>query len=642
MKKRLTGAALALLAGTLMLLPDSPANSAAPPMDAYARDGVAFDAASHPGKAVFEQACASCHEGGVPKAPHREFLQMMAPESILHALTSGVMQAQAAHLDDKERRAVVEFLTHRDLSNYTPPPGPRMCTGDAAVFDMTRPPAGAGWGYDNRRFVPAAAAGLKPADVSRLKLKWAYGFPSAIRARSLPVVAMGAVFVGSNNGTVHAFDLESGCARWTSNVGAEVRTAVVVESWPAGQKPATPPRLFFGDLMGRVYAMNALTGEVLWKARPSDHANATITGTPVLHDGLLYVPVSSLEVVTAADEKYECCTFRGFVAALDPATGEEKWRHYTVDREAEPQGKTRVGTTIMGPSGAPVWNSPTIDAKRGVLYHGSGENYSSPADGNSDAVFAVDLKTGNRLWRFQTTAGDAWNGTCTIYDSEGRQHPNCPAENGPDYDLSASVLLIDIGKGKQRVIAAPKSGVVHALDPDKGGALVWKTPVGRGSIQGGTHFGMAAEGTRVYVPIVDMKMKADGKDHDTRGNPGLHAVDARNGRILWSAIIDESRCNGRKYCHGGISAAVTAMPGVVFAGGLDGWLRAFDGKTGKLLWETDTAQQFRTENGEIARGGSIGGPGPIVASGHVLVNSGYGFSGHMPGNALLVYSVDGQ
>jgi len=594
----------------------------------------AIDPDKHPGKALFVGSCATCHEGGIPKAPHREFLQMMAPDAILAAMNSGTMAQMAAALSGEQRRQIAEYLTLTDLSSYVPPNGPVACTGEAARFDLADPPARVGWGYDTRRFVPASVAGLSDRDVPALKLKWAFAYPAAVRARSQPVVAMGAVFVGSQDGTVYAFDLETGCARWTSRVSSEVRTAIVVEPWPVGEVVASP-RLFFGDHLGRVYAMDALTGRVLWQQRVDDHPNSTITGSVVLHEGALYVPVSSLEVTTAADPNYACCTFRGSVIALDAATGAVRWRHYTVERPAVQQGQTRVGTRILGPSGAPVWTTPTIDARRGVLYHGSGENYSTPADDNSDAVFAVDLATGKRVWAYQTTPDDAWNGACMMQD-----HPNCPRENGPDFDIAASAMLVSLDRGRQALIVGPKSGEVLALDPDDKGKLLWKTRVGRGGIQGGVHFGMAAEGARIFVPIVDLDDGNDGKVHATPGFAGLHALDARTGRILWRAMAPRDVCDERKYCDPGISAAVIAMPGVVFAGALDGRLRAYDSAAGRVMWETDTLAPVEAVNGEIARGGSIGGPGPIVAKGHLIVNSGYGIYSHMAGNALLVYAPD--
>lgn len=585
----------------------------------------------HPGRDLYDANCNACHDGSQPKAPHREALETMSPGAILRALDGGIMRQQAAHLSEAERRHITEYLTRVDLAKFKPAPGARMCEGAAKEFDLSKPPARAGWGYDTRRFIPAAAAGMGTSDVPALKLKWAFAFPDATRARSQPVVAMGAVFVGSEDGTVYAFDLETGCARWTSQVPGEVRTAVVVEPWDAGTKPASNPRLFFGDLLGRVYAMDALTGEVLWRTRPDDHPNATITGAPVPFDGKLLVPVSSLEMVTAADPDYPCCTFRGSLVALDPDKGEVIWKHFSIPGEARESRRTSVGTPMLGPSGAAVWGSPAVDRKRGVVYHGTGQNYSTPADGNSNAVFAVDLRTGKRKWVRQIVANDAWNSPCSM-----KNHPSCPLERGPDHDVSASPMLIDLGEGRDILIAGSKSGEVVGLDPDSG-EILWRRKVGRGGVQGGVHFGMSAEGRVVYVAINDLRKQANGTVAPDYGFPGVHALDAATGAVLWQAIAPD-RCNGRQFCDPGISSAITAIPGVVFAGHMDGWFRAYDGGTGRVLWEVDTTVPQPAVNGAPARGGSMSGPGATVIDGHLIFNSGYGFSNHMPGNALLVYA----
>lgn len=639
MRRRSRWSMTAVVGATLLGVCGAPSTMAAPASprnpESMVRAPGAIDVTNHPGKAIFADHCAMCHEGGMPKAPHRESLETMAPDAILHALDDGIMQQQAAHLSQLQRRQVAEYLTKTDLATYRPAPGATMCVGAAKAFDLKRPPAPAGWGYDTRRFVPAAYAGLSPAEVPRLKLKWSYAFPGALRARSQPVAAMGALFVGSQDGTVYAFDLDTGCAKWTAKVSGEVRTAIVVEPWAAGTRPAHPPKLFFGDLLGRVYAMDALTGKLIWRVRPDDHANATITATPALFQGNLIVAISSQEVVTAADPNYACCTFRGSIAALDPDTGATRWKHYTVPEPATETRRTSAGTAMLGPSGAPVWGSPAVDPGRGLIYHGSGENYSTPADGNSDALFAVDARTGKRKWVFQLTKGDAWNATCILPNAS-----NCPLERGPDYDLAASPMLVDLGDGHDVVIAGQKSGMVYAVDPDTG-KPVWREQVGRGGIQGGIHFGMAADGPVLFVGISDLPMRSDGSNSPDYGHPGLSAIDARTGKYLWRTAAPDL-CRGRKDCDPGISAAVTAIPGIVFAGHMDGMFRAYDEKTGKVVWETDTTVPTRAVNGVMTKGGSISGPGAAIADGHVITNSGYGFSYHMPGNALLVYTVDGK
>lgn len=587
------------------------------------------------GEHLYQRHCAECHEGQVPKAPHRDWLAKMAPDSVIRSMNQGVMQKNAEGLSQAEREEVTRHLTGIHPDDYVVPPGAEPCEGVAAQFDLQRPPSESGWGYDTSRFVPAESAGLTRSDVPNLRLRWAFAYPGAVRARSFPVIAMGAVFVGSQDGTVYSFDLETGCTRWTTRLSAEVRTAAVVEPWPNGEFPDKSPRVFLGDLMGRVHALDATTGEVLWSARPDDHPNATITGTPVIHDGVLYVPVSSLEVLTAIDTSYECCTFRGSVTAMNPDDGSIVWKHYTVPDPAVVQGRSKVGTIQKGPSGAAVWGSPAVDVERGVLYFGSSENYSTPADENSDAIFAVDLETGKRIWRQQLLAGDAWNASCYFGAAE---HPNCPRERGPDYDFSASPVLVETADGGQLVVAGQKSGMVFGLDPDDDGALVWDARVGHGGVQGGVHFGMTAELDRIFVPINDIPLDAEGQPIEADTYPGLHGLDATTGEILWRSV-NEDNCNNRKYCDPGISAAASSIAGVVFAGHLDGMLRAYDSNNGAVLWEVDTAAEFEATNG-VATGGSIGGPGPAIGSGAVVVNSGYDFGDHMPGNALLVFAAD--
>ena len=607
---------------------------------------VDFDRENHPGKPLYEANCAACHSGTVAKAPHFDFLGMMSPASIHMSMDGGIMSTQAANLSEEERIEVVEYITQREIESIEQLAliKPPMCESDeTSQFDLSKPAPAVGWGHDTARFSNAAAAGLDAKSIPDLELKWAFAFPESQRARSQPTIAMGAVFVGSQDGRVYAFDLETGCARWTFNARAEVRTAIVLQSDESDTVSADdPPLAFFGDFIGNLYAVNALTGELAWTFDTTDHPNGTLTGAPAYHDGHLYVPVSSLEPVTAANPEYECCTFRGKVIKVEAATGKVLWEHYSVLEEPVVQGKTSIGTTIIGPSGAPIWNSPAIDAKRGLLYVGTGENYSSPADGNSDAVLAINMATGRREWTNQLTAGDAFNVGCFIEDN-----PNCPEEDGPDLDIGASIIVLEQPDGKDILIVGRKTGEVFGLDPENSGKIRWTSKVGRGSLQGGVHFGMASDGTRVYVPIYDTMgslwdheyLEANRRQGGPQDPvPGMHAVDARDGKLLWSSVQENVCPEELRYCEPGISAAVTAMPGAVFAGHLDGFLRAYAQGTGELLWEYDTKAKVVGVNGIEGHGGSMSGAGPAIGDGYVVTNSGYSLYSHQPGNLLLVFA----
>lgn len=587
-----------------------------------------------PGAAIYHQVCATCHEGQAPKAPARAILGMMDPESIDRALSVGIMREQAAGLSDEDKRHVASYLSGMPFGAAQHAGAPQ-CTGPAARFDLAIAPAIYGWGQepDNDHFVPGRVAKLAPSAVRRLRLKWAFVYPGAVRARSQPSFAYGALYVGSQNGTVYALDARTGCVRWNFSTTAEVRTAIVVP-------PMTGPlkRAFFGDLIGHVYAVDAATGRELWRRRMDDHPSTTITGSPVYAAGTLFVPVSSLEEATA--QPAPCCTFRGSVVALDAATGEVLWKRYTIDQPAKQTGITKNGVKIFGPSGGAIWNTPTLDPQRGLLYVGIGNNYTGPTTSHSDAVMAIELKSGAIRWSRQLISGDAWNISCMVHQD------SCPQPSGPDFDMGAGTMLIDLSDGGQRVIVGSKSGAATAVDPARAGRFVWTNRLGRGSIQGGIQYGMAYDGRRVYVPIADMADAQDASQDERQADagpprPGLYALDPKTGKLLWSSPADNI-CNGRKFCDPGILAAITVIPGAVFAGHMDGRLQAYDSATGRVLWQYDTAQPVVGLGGTHGQGGTIGGGGPVVHDGMVYTNSGYGMFFHMPGNVLLAFSVDGQ
>ena len=299
----------------------------------------------------------------------------------------------------------------------------------------------------------------------------------------------------------------------------------------------------------------------------------------------------------------------------------------------------------MGPSGAAIWSTPTIDEQRGALYVSTGDNYSDPTTNTSDAILALDLKTGKLLWSKQLTENDAFNNACVT-----PQRTNCPASAGQDSDFGQPPILVSLGQGKRALVIAQKSGMVHAIDPDDKGKILWQTRAGAGSYLGGSQWGSASDGQNIYVAISDIAIGgvADPKSPqgfrmtlDPKKGGGLHALDLKTGKIVWSTKPIPC-ADTRTDCSPAQSAAVTAIPGVVFSGSVDGHLRAYSTATGEVLWDMDTAREFPTVNGKPARGGSMDAAGPAVVNGMVFVNSGYGQWGGMPGNVLLAFSVDGK
>ena len=408
---------------------------------------------------------------------------------------------------------------------------------------------------------------------------------------------------------------------------AEVRTGVVLSSPKTGPGGASP-LAYFGDLIGNVYAVDAKTGKLVWRDKPDSHPSVTITAAPALYQGRLYVPVSSLEELIL-DPKYPCCTFRGSVVAYDARTGKRLWKSFMTEKP-QLRGRNSAGVELFGPSGAAIWNTPTVDTKRNRLYVGTGDNYSSPANGLSDAIVALDLGTGNVAWSFQANRNDAFNSACATGPRD-----LCPKENGPDFDFGAAVILARSG-GRDLLLAGQKSSWLYAIDADTG-KPVWKRKVARGGMLGGIYFGMAAAGNTLFVPISDLE---DRRTHSAPPQPGLYAIDIPSGRMLWQAPAPAGSCRGRTLCAPGIASAITATPDLVLTGGIDGWLRIYDAHNGAVLWTYDTERPVASVGGGVAKGGSMGGgAGPLAFDGMLIAGSGYGFGTRAPGNALLVFDT---
>jgi polyvinyl alcohol dehydrogenase (cytochrome) len=353
------------------------------------------------------------------------------------------------------------------------------------------------------------------------------------------------------------------------------------------------------------------------------------SGTPLLHGDTLFVPISSLEIGLAANPLYGCCTTSGAVAGLRAATGETIWYRRTIDSPAQVTGRHLLFVEEQGPSGAPVWGAPTVDAARGLVFFGTGQNYSHPTTGTSDAIFAVDMGSGEVRWVRQFTEQDAYNMSCDI----SRSHPNCPTPLGPDLDFGAPPVLLRSG-GSELLIAGQKSGDVYALHPDSG-EVAWTRRIGRGGALGGIHWGLAANEQLglVLVPVSDVPAYAPDRDPE----PGLHALDIATGAVRW-AHGRKPRCD-QWVCSAGLSAAITATPDLVFAGSLDGYLEAYDAASGDVLWSHDSWREYDTVNGVPASGGSFDAHGPMVLENLVIVSSGYDTFGQRPGNALLVFEL---
>lgn len=569
---------------------------------------------------LFDQNCATCHEiGNTAEAPDRKALHKLTPDTVYQSLAQGSMAKLVPAMTDDQKRAIAEYIGGRKLNVEALADAKHManhCSSNPPIADIASTPAWNGWGADpaNTRFQPATAAGLRASQVPGLKLKWSFGFPGATAAHNQPTVVAGRVFVAADAGYVYSLDAATGCVYWSFLAQAAVRSASTVG--PIDGHGATKYAVYFGDLKANVYALDASTGELLWTVSADDHPLARITGAPSLFGSRLYVPVASFEEPAGIGQNYPCCTFRGSVLALDTGTGRQIWKTYTIP-EPQPTRKTSKGVQLYGPAGGGVWNSPTIDPQRHAIYVGTGDAYTEPAPKGTDSILALDMDTGAVLWSAQDLENDAWMVGCPESNAE-----NCPKKVGPDYDFGASPILKTLPNGQSILVAGQKSGDVWGHDPDRKGAVVWKTGTASKApgAQGQIVWGGTADDRNAYFGL---------------NSGGVVALQLSNGERRWFAPLTPPA--NRKV---GQDAAVSSIPGVIFSGGWDGFLRALSTANGKLLWEFDTARDFKTVNGVPAKGGSIGSAGPTIAGGMVFIASGYpGVQAGMGGNVLLAFST---
>lgn len=597
------------------------------------------------GEAVFRRVCAACHLSltqmggaagvnpyagtGLGHALPRELLHTYPPEAILNALTNGKMQAQGASLTPAERRAVAAFASGRPLGakplDAAAEDG-RRCADRAPPFDPDHGPAWNGWGNGvaNTRFQPRERGGLTAAELPHLQLKWAFGFVNVASVRSQPAVAGGRIFVASENGRVHALDARTGCTYWTFKADAGVGTALSVGRYRT-RDGSRRYAVYFGDRRANAYAVDAESGRRIWKRKVDDHPAASITGSPTVYRGRVFVPVQGIgEEGRAARGEYACCTFRGSVSALDASSGALIWKTYTIP-ESRPRAQNKDGVQLYGPAGGGIWSAPTIDARRGLVYVATGNGYAEPAQPTTDAVMALDIRTGAVRWVRQALADDIWVMGC---DKRNPDNPACPPTLGPDYDFSASPALTRVGS-RELLVIPQKSGMAFALDPGDAGRIVWRFRIGQGSGLGG-QWGAAVEDGVAYFGVGDILTPTPG---------GVRALKLADGSPVWRDPPPQPLCAAHLGCSVGQGAALTAIPGAVLSGALDGGLRAYSTRDGSLLWTFDCNRDFKTVNGVRAHGGGIDGPGPIVAGGMLYTNCGNGGLVGIAGNVLLAFAV---
>ncbi|GIM92996.1 outer membrane protein assembly factor BamB family protein [Paractinoplanes toevensis] len=456
----------------------------------------------------------------------------------------------------------------------------------------------------------AAEHKISAANVGRLKPRWTLTTAGAVSAT--PTVVDGVVYVPDYGGKLWAVAATSGRVLWSKDIADYTGVA--------GDVSRTSPALDGQNLIlgdgwilspgaagAKVFAVNRHTGKLVWSTQVDTDPASMITGSPAIHDGIIYQGVSS------KGEGVEASTFRGKIVALDARTGRMLWKTYTV-----PSNNGDSDSNLPGYyTGNAVWSSsPVIDPVRGLMYVGTGNNYTVPdgiceapdqtgctpsaPDNYLDSILALRLRDGHVAWSVRTIDSDLWT---------------VPRPAGPDYDFGAGPNLfttVDPATGHRRQLLGigQKSGVYWAVEPATG-KVAWQTvggPAGNGG-NGGIEYGTATDGRRIYVAEGDTARKpyvlgGTGPYAGRTATAGSWAaLDPATGRILWQTPDPGGSFD---------TSFVSSANGVVYAGSLDPTgtnMYALDARTGQIKWS-------------FASGGSVTG-GAAIADGSVYWGSGY-------------------
>jgi polyvinyl alcohol dehydrogenase (cytochrome) len=601
------------------------------------------------GESVYKAFCASCHDNAeATRAPTKATLQAMSSDQVSYALTQGKMRAQAAALTDTQRGQLLAYLGSgaSTADNWSTK---MMCPKDHPGIDLKAAAPVTTFGYDkgNNRSLTAKHAVLTKAQLSNMEVAWAIAFPGATMMRAQPAIVGKTLFLPVPDAmTMYAIDVSNPakpCLQWTykSSVAAPLRSSPSYGVLADGRGV-----LAFGGLDASVYLLDAKTGRELWTRKAGSYQWSTATGTPtVLKDRIIF-PIAQYEILVGGANNQVCCNNHGYVLSLDPKTGAQQWRYDTME-EAKPLRDRGDGKMVYGPSGAPIWNSPVVDEKRGLIYFGTGESNSPPVSPNTDALIAIGLADGKQKWSVQATANDIYTSGCGANPRPDQL--NCFGTTVfRDVDFGASFMLGHLKRGVDVVYAGQKSGTVWAMQPDTG-KLLWRTPLGTGGALGGVHWGIAFHDDTVFAPLSAIGRSLPGEPVDPdKIKTGMYALDANTGAVKWQ-FIAKSDCVGdrikrmpnceRAY---GFSAAPAVIDGTVVEGALDGYLYVLDEATGKQIWKFDTTLPIETLNGVPGKGGAIDAASITAANGMLYVNSGYGQFGQAPGNMFIAFKPKGK
>lgn len=489
-------------------------------------------------------------------------------------------------------------------------------------------------------------------NVATLGLAWAGEIPSADGLVGNPLVKDGVVFQSGSLGRIYATDIRTGKLLWQFEPALDFARMSFGQKWSIRLNRGlalTADLAIVGAGDCRVFAVNQKTGKLVWETQSCDAGSLYgITGAPRVGGGKVFI----------GNNCTESGTLRGFVDALDERTGKRLWRFYTVpDDPSKPQANPALekAATTWGEGwydktrgcGSP-WEAMTYDPKLDLLYVGTGGPAPWTPTGRgrgagdelfTNAIVAINARTGQYVWHYTVTPNDGWNFEATM-------------------PIMVAELPID-GKTRRVVMSAPKNGFFYVLDA-KTGAFIsaknpvpvnwasgidpqtgrpiqtsegryWEKPGGVGIVWPGplgahNWSAMAFDPAQrlVYVPFdhIPTRMKVDpsvtgpGVTNELFGfEKDVPGYDRYSELVAWDPLTQSARwrVRSKSLINGGV---LHIAGGVVFQGTSDGRFNAYDDASGKQLWS-------------FATGGAVqSAPTTVMVDGvqYILIASGNGNS----------------
>ncbi|MGB3621479.1 MAG: PQQ-binding-like beta-propeller repeat protein [Ketobacter sp.] len=509
--------------------------------------------------------------------------------------------------------------------------------------DTQSPVLNSGFGF-NLENTRNQLSPITAQNVADLELDFVLNAEDTKERRGAPAVTSQTLYYHTPD-SVNAVNRETGCVYWTYDAPDTVRSASVTLL----DEPSLNQRLVVvGTWNGWVIALDAKAGAEVWRVDVREFDSNMVTGGLQYYNGRLYVPLATKSVIYALLQ-FSCCESHGSLVALNSADGSEIWRFHGTEEAA------RVNGSRMSPNGVSIWSTPLLDIARNQIVVGTSQNLTQPSTAMENSVVALDMNNGDVNWVFQATPNDTYNATCDVNRALVDQ---C---DGPDLDWDVGTpILTTTTNGDDVIIAGDKKGSVYQLNALTG-AKNWETRLGAGGKLGGIHWGMAVDDTQIYAGVADVTAAKSPLSNIALGNDlmrpsynvpliqvpnamsGLYALNKDSGVVNWE--IHDTHFYGSARIDSIYSAAVSVTNDVLFAASLNGIVKAFKTSSGESLWHFDTAVATQDIHGRSGNGGTIEGPGPVIAGNNLLLNSGYNTFGGSnefqagPGNALFIFKL---